>query len=42
VDVISLDEIITSRIDFIKLDIEGAEFNALKGAENLIKVYRPN
>jgi FkbM family methyltransferase len=27
--------------DFIKIDIEGAEFDALKGAEKLIKKYQP-
>jgi FkbM family methyltransferase len=27
--------------DFIKMDIEGAEFDALKGAEKLIKQYHP-
>lgn len=29
------------RIDFVKMDIEGAELDALKGAEELIKKYRP-
>lgn len=29
------------RIDFIKMDIEGAELEALKGAEESIKRYRP-
>ena len=30
-----------SRIDFIKMDIEGAELNALKGAEETIKQFKP-
>lgn len=29
------------RIDFIKMDIEGEEFNTLKGAVNTIRLHRP-
>lgn len=29
------------KIDFIKMDIEGAELNALKGAKNVIKSFKP-
>jgi len=29
------------KVDFIKMDIEGAECDALRGAENVIKKYRP-
>jgi FkbM family methyltransferase len=29
------------RLDFIKLDVEGAEFNVLKGAEKTLKKYSP-
>jgi hypothetical protein len=29
------------RIDFIKLDIEGAELQALKGAEQTLRRHRP-
>lgn len=28
-------------VDFIKLDVEGAEFSALKGAENVLEKYAP-
>ena len=31
-----------SQIDFIKMDIEGAEIEALKGAQNIIKKFKPN
>ena len=38
----SIDNIIGDRkITFIKLDIEGAELNAIKGAERAIKHWRP-
>ena len=30
-----------SKVDFIKMDIEGAELNALRGAEKSIRRYRP-
>jgi FkbM family methyltransferase len=30
------------RMDVIKMDIEGAEINAIKGAEKTIKKYKPN
>lgn len=34
-------ELKLTRVDFIKMDIEGAEKPALKGAENTIKRFRP-
>lgn len=39
--VTSLDNEINERIDFIKLDIEGAELEALEGAKHLITKHKP-
>lgn len=36
-----LDDEISDKIDFIKLDIEGSELNALHGAEKLIRNHQP-
>ena len=36
-----LDDIIDERITFIKMDIEGAELSALKGAKKTIQKYKP-
>ena len=43
VNVKRLDDIIPhdTRIDFIKVDVEGGEFGVFKGAERLLKTYRP-
>lgn len=46
VNVDTLDNILKDISDvdmptFIKMDIEGSELNALKGAENIIKTYKP-
>lgn len=42
---LSIDEFVAanniSGVDFIKMDIEGAELNALKGAMNVIKKFKP-
>lgn len=42
---ISIDDFVKERnlasVDFIKMDIEGAELNALKGAAETIKTFRP-
>ncbi len=39
--VTSLDAAIDGKVTFIKMDIEGAEYEALKGAQNLIRNYKP-
>lgn len=41
VTVVTLDETVTDRPTFIKMDIEGAELSALKGASKLIIENRP-
>lgn len=43
VEVKTLDEIIpqNTRIDFIKIDVEGGEFGVLKGAANVLKSWSP-
>jgi FkbM family methyltransferase len=41
VDMIKLDDFIVEKIDLIHLDLEGYEFEALKGAKELIKRDKP-
>lgn len=42
VEVDTLDHMLgDTRVTFIKMDIEGAELNALQGAKNIIEKYRP-
>ncbi len=45
VETISIDDLVAQRaiprVDFIKLDVEGAELNALRGAEKTIRAFRP-
>lgn len=45
VDVITLDKFIEDnniqRLDFIKLDVEGGEFDVLRGAKNTLNKYHP-
>jgi FkbM family methyltransferase len=46
VDTITLDSFVEKegikQVDVLKLDIEGSEFHALKGAKNVIEKYRPS
>lgn len=37
----TLDNLINEKVDFIKMDIEGAEQDAIQGAKNTIKKYHP-
>lgn len=42
IPVISIDEVLQGQpVTFIKMDIEGAELEALKGAENTIRMHKP-
>ena len=37
----TIDNLINDKVDFIKLDIEGAEQDAIKGSQNTIKMHHP-
>lgn len=41
VKIVSLDDIIVDKVDFIKADIEGFEYKMLLGAEKTLKKYKP-
>jgi FkbM family methyltransferase len=41
VDAVRLDDVINTSVTQIKMDIEGAEFEALSGAQETIRKYRP-
>lgn len=41
VEIVKLDDVINERVTYIKMDIEGMELDALKGAEQLIRQYKP-
>ncbi len=41
VEVDTIDNIVKEKVDFIKLDIEGAEQDAIDGAKKTIKKYKP-
>lgn len=42
VPVVKIDNAVIGEVSFIKMDIEGAELKALKGAKEVISKYRPN
>lgn len=42
IHVVPLDELITEKVSFIKIDVENMEMDVLTGAQGLIKAYRPD
>ncbi|MGK7920130.1 MAG: FkbM family methyltransferase [Trichodesmium sp.] len=42
VTVVTLDQLISEKVDFIKVDVQGKEIDALIGAKNLISSYQPD
>lgn len=42
IQVVTLDEIITEKIDFIKVDVQGTEIDALEGSKNIISNSQPD
>lgn len=41
IETCEMDDVIIEKVDFIKLDIEGSEMDALFGAAKIIKAYQP-
>jgi len=41
IQIVPLDSVVSGRVDFIKLDIEGYENEALKGSKNILKTFEP-
>ncbi len=42
IDIISLDELIEEKVDFLKIDVEGLELEVLQGAKNIFLKFRPD
>lgn len=42
IDTVAIDDVVNEKVDFIKMDIEGAELMALHGAQKTIQNYKPN
>jgi len=41
IETVTLDEIVTGRVDFLKVDVEATELDLFKGAKTLLKKYKP-
>ena len=41
INIDTIDNLIQEKVDFIKMDIEGAEQDAIEGAKNTIRIYTP-
>jgi FkbM family methyltransferase len=41
VDIVTLDSLALERLDFVKLDVEGSELDAIAGGLNTIQQHRP-
>lgn len=41
IDVVKLDDVIKAEVTYIKMDVEGSEYDSLIGAERIIKEYKP-
>lgn len=41
IPVTAIDSVVKDKVTFIKMDIEGSEYEAIKGAQNTIRTYKP-
>lgn len=37
----SIDKLVNNRVEFIKIDTEGMEYDVIRGAKNVIEMYKP-